>query len=105
MTTWLVTRHPGARAWLEQQKQAGGRAVTHLDTTVIQSGDLVIGTLPVPLAAEVCSRGARYLHLRVDLPAHQRGVELDAEQMTALGAVLQEFSVTSASSSPSKEQA
>src|SRR5207249_10984084 len=45
------------------------RTMTHLDLSDVLPGDVLIGTLPVHLAAEVCSRGARYLHLTLLLPA------------------------------------
>ena len=56
-------------------------------------GDVVAGTLPVNLAAEVCARGARYLNLSLDLPLHARGRELDAEDMHRYGARLEEYTV------------
>ncbi len=94
MTTWLVTRHPGAREWLARQAFDSCYFVSHLDASVVEPGDLVIGTLPVQLVAAVCARGARYVHLSLNLPASQRGAELTSEQMTAFDARLQEFTVT-----------
>jgi len=86
----LVSRHPGARRWLERQ---GIRATTigHLDLTMVASGDQVIGTLPLHLAAAVCSKGARFFHLTLDVPESLRGHEIDPETMDALGARLEEF--------------
>jgi putative CRISPR-associated protein (TIGR02620 family) len=49
-------------------------------------GDRIIGSLPVTLAAAVCARGGRYLHLSLALPARLRGQALDAAQMRAQGA-------------------
>jgi CRISPR-associated protein Csx16 len=49
----------------------------------------------VQLAAEVCARGARYLHLRVDLPADARGRELQAHELQAYGARLEDYVVRS----------
>lgn len=93
MTTFFVTRHPGAAAWAREQGLAVDRAVAHLDPAAVQSGDIVIGTLPVNLAAEVCARGARYLHLSLDLPADWRGRELSAADMRACGARVEEYRV------------
>jgi CRISPR-associated protein Csx16 len=53
-----------------------------------------MGTLPVNLAAEVCARGGRYLHLTLDLPPEARGRDLSAEEMERFGARLTEFFVT-----------
>lgn len=93
MSVWLVSRHPGAVAWLEQQGLPNARVVSHLDPETVQQGDCVVGTLPVHLAAEVCTRGGRYLHLALDLRAEQRGRELTREDMEACGARLVEYRV------------
>jgi len=89
---WLVSRHPGAHRWLEQQ---GLQATTilHLDPAQVSRGDEVYGTLPLHLAAAVCARGARFFCLALDLPASLRGREIDPETMTALGARIEEFIV------------
>jgi len=73
MTTWFISRHPGACDWAAQQGLHIHRQVAHLDPAEVEPGDTVIGTLPVHLAAAVCQRGARYLNLSLDLPAHARG--------------------------------
>jgi CRISPR-associated protein Csx16 len=91
--TYFISRHPGAVAWAQAQGLSVDHWVTHLDVTHIQSGDTVIGTLPINLAAEVCQRGARYLHLSLDLPAHLRGVELDAQDMRRAQARLERFAI------------
>ena len=93
MATWIVTRHPGALQWMRRQGVVATRVVAHLDTNEIADGDEVIGTLPVPLVAEVCARGARYLHLRINMPVELRGKELTEDQMNAMDAALEEFSV------------
>jgi|SRR5690554_3933197 len=93
MSNWLVSRHPGAVEWILQQGIAVDRQVAHLDTSLVQAGDCVIGTLPIQLAAAVCARGARYFHLSVELPFELRGQELDSATLTRLGATLEEFVV------------
>lgn len=87
MPTYFVSRHPGALEW-SRRRGIQARHVPHLDTTILQPGDTVIGTLPVHLVAEACARGVTYLHLRVDVPAHWRGHELDADQLEELEARL-----------------
>jgi len=93
MTTYFVTRHPGARAWAAEEGITVDALVAHLDHTSIGPGDIVIGSLPVNLAAEVCRRGGRYLHLSLDLPADFRGRELTAQDMRACGARIEEYRV------------
>jgi CRISPR-associated protein Csx16 len=93
-TTYLVTRHPGAREWAEQEGIAVDRVVDHLDVGQIRDGDVVIGSLPVNLAAEVCARGGRYLHLSLHLPPELRGKELTVEDMRRLGARVEEHVVS-----------
>ena len=93
MTTYFISRHPGARAWAAQEGIAVDQVIDHLDPATIQPGDTLIGTLPVNLAAAVCARGGRYLHLSLELPAALRGHELSAEQMRAYGARIEEFRV------------
>ena len=100
MTTWFVSRHPGALQWMRQHGPAFDRHVTHLDPAQVQAGDTVIGTLPVQLAAQVCSAGARYLHLSLALPEQWRGQELSAEQLAAAQAHLQVFHVQTQPSQP-----
>ena len=93
MDTYFVSRHPGAREWAEQEGIQVDLVLAHLDPKDVAPGDTVIGSLPVNLAADVCARGARYLHLSLELPAGLRGRELTAEQMRELGARAEEFRV------------
>ena len=59
----------------------------------VRPGDVVMGVLPVSLAAEVCARGARFLHLSVEVPPELRGQELSADDLERLGAELVEYEV------------
>ncbi|QXP83811.1 CRISPR-associated protein Csx16 [Methylococcus sp. Mc7] len=93
MTTFFITRHPGARVWAEQEGIRVDRLVDHLDPAEVSPGDTVLGTLPVNLAAEVCARGARYLHLSLTVPAEWRGRELSADDLRRFGARLEQFEV------------
>lgn len=91
MTTFLVTRHPGALEWAARQGFPIDRRLDHLDPPDIQPGDTVIGTLPVHLTAEVCARGGRFFNLSLDLPPAARGTELSADDMDRYGARLEEY--------------
>lgn len=93
MTTWFISRHPGALEWARRRGLRVDQYVAHLDPASVQPGDTVIGSLPVNLAAAVCERGARYLHLSLELPAHLRGQELSADQLDDLGARVQAYRV------------
>ncbi len=93
MTTYFVSRHPGALHWMQQHGPAFDRHVPHLDPAQVQPGDTVIGTLPVNLAAQVCAHGAAYWHLALQMPAEWRGQELTAEQLGAAQAHLQQFHI------------
>jgi CRISPR-associated protein Csx16 len=94
MTTWFITRHPGARHWAAAQQFAIDRYCTHLDPAEITAGDTVIGSLPVHIAAAVCAAGACYINLTIDLPAHARGKELTLEQLNQFNARLEAFQIT-----------
>lgn len=96
MTCWLITRHPGALHWARRQGLTVDRHEDHLDIAEVGSGDIVIGTLPVNLAAAVNERGARYVHLSLEVPPELRGQELTADQLDAIGARLEEYVVTRA---------
>ena len=93
MTTFFISRHPGAREWAEKTGVVVDRWIEHLDLHEIRPGDRVLGTLPVHLAAAVCERGARYVHLSLELPADQRGRDLTGADLEHLGARLEAFEV------------
>ena len=93
MTTWFVSRHPGALEWIRQEEVAFDIHVPHLDISHITAGDVVIGTLPIHLAAEVHARGASYVHLELHVPSHMRGPEISAEQLRVLGGALRPYRV------------
>jgi CRISPR-associated protein Csx16 len=93
MTTYFVSRHPAAIDWAVEEGIHVDAFVAHLDPDDIRDGDTLIGSLPVNLAAQVCERGARYLHLSLELTPELRGRELTVEEMRACGARLQAFRV------------
>ena len=95
VTTFFVTRHPGAVEWAACQHMQVDRFLQHLNPVLLKSGDTVIGSLPVNLAAKVCAIGAAYWHLSLELPAELRGQELSADDMTKLGAHVERFTVIS----------
>jgi CRISPR-associated protein Csx16 len=93
MTTFFVSRHPGAAEWARRQGLLVNVWVAHMDPKKVGAGDTVIGSLPLHLAAQVCACGARFLHLSLDIPAEWRGRELNADELEMAGARLEEFFV------------
>lgn len=93
MTTWFVSRHPGALDWMQRHSVMFDCHVAHLDIESIITGDTVIGSLPVNLAAEICARGAEYWHLSLRLAEQDRGRELSAEEMQSYDATLEHYDV------------
>ena len=93
MPTYFISRHPGAVEWAARRNMHVDQLIAHLDAAIVRSGDMVIGSLPVNLAAQVCAKGAAYWHLSLALPAELRGQELSADDLDRLGAHLQRFSV------------
>ncbi|AIL32869.1 CRISPR-associated protein Csx16 [Basilea psittacipulmonis] len=82
MTTWFISRHPGAKAWVKRKGISIDRWCDHLsDIRDIQAGDVVMGTLPIHLAGEVCARGATFYFLSIEILPHQRGQELTADDL------------------------
>ncbi len=93
MTVLFVSRHPGAREWAAEAGITVDVVIAHFDPETVQPGDVIIGTLPVNLAARVCERGGRYLHLSLEVPAEARGKELSAADLYECGARLEEYQV------------
>lgn len=98
MATWFISRHQGAIDWAKQQGISVDHWVTHLDIGKIQPGDMVIGTLPLHLAAQICEKGARLFFLTLNLNADQRGRELTAIEMAQSGCTLAEYDIKNVSS-------
>lgn len=88
----LVTRHEGAKQWARQHGLVlSGEPEADLDPASVQPNDLIVGTLPVQLIAQVRQRGGRYWHMVMDIPQQARGTELSSQQMSQLGIQLTEF--------------
>lgn len=91
MTTYFISRHQGAKDWAKSQNITVDIVQSHLEIGNIQSGDTVIGTLPINLVAELCQRGASYYHLTLNLSEDLRGKELTAADMVTAGAKIEQF--------------
>lgn len=91
--TLIVSRHAGAEQWFNE-KGFEGDLVSHLtpeDLANIKTGDRVIGTLPIHMAEQVCSKRGKYFHLSLNLPPEARGQELSPSDMDAFNAELKEY--------------
>lgn len=93
MTTWFVTRHPGAVEWTLRRSVRVARQTAHPEIEQVRTGDPVIGTLPVHLAAEVRRRGARFSNLTLEVPAEARQRKLPDEKLEVCGVRLEKYRV------------
>ena len=91
---YIVTRHDAAAEWIldnmEKQFRFEGsmpyaamrlRHFAMDDIGCITRGDIVVGVLPLHIAACVCTRGARFVSLQMTVPPNLRGVDITYEQM------------------------
>jgi CRISPR-associated protein Csx16 len=92
MSAFFVTRHKGAIEWARRQGITAAH-VAHLELSLLQPGDDVLGTLPVSIAADLNAMGVRYHHLDLRMPESARGGELTADDMERCGARLTEYRV------------
>jgi len=93
MSTYIVTRHSGAIDWFRSMGYDVDNVVAHFNPSNVMDGDVIVGTLPINLAAEVCRRGGRYCHLSLTVPAERRGSELTPEDMISFGAKIEEYHI------------
>lgn len=91
MTTYFISRHPGAGDWAASKGFHVDQRLAHFDVDIVQAGDRVLGTLPINLVADVNARGGHYYHLTLELPAEARGRELTVADMCAYGARLEAY--------------
>ena len=93
MTTWFVSRHPGALDWIKSKGLQVDKWIKHLDTSLIEPGDTVIGTLSMEAAATVCRKGARFIAIELNLSESMRGKELTSDTLNQIHCKLTEFCV------------
>ena len=91
MTTYLITRHEGTRIWAEAKARHGqlpftiDRTLDHLDLSILKKGDVVVGTLPIRMVAELQAKGVKFWSLDIETPPAERGKELTGVQVYRLG--------------------
>jgi CRISPR-associated protein Csx16 len=91
--TVFVSRHPGAKDWLEAHHPELAKTCEYVTqaTPSDLEGKIVVGTLPVNLAA-LCRE---YWNLDMQIPLDTRGKELTREDMEKFGAKLTRYKVLS----------
>lgn len=96
MTHYFVSRHPGALKWAKRDDVLkNAEMVEHLDIEKIKAGDVVTGTLPINMVANICELGAIYRHLVMNMSFEDRGKNLTPDQMADLGAHVKRYEVKS----------
>lgn len=80
--------------WAAGEGIAVDAMIAHLDPETIQPGDVVIGPLPIHLAARVRERGGRSPRLSLEIPPDWRGRELSAADLRRCGARLEGYWVS-----------
>ena len=97
---YVITRHDGAVQWLVEEgfvRRDEVQVIDHMTPALMEQlgdGDILIGVLPLDLAAQACERGARVVVIALPkLTREMRGRELTADDMRAAGAQLREYQV------------
>ena len=95
MHIYLISRHAGAIEWMNHMGYHYDTHLTHLERSdLLVDGDVVIGSLPINIVADLNARGITYMHLSLCIPEALPGCELSADQLSALDAKLEIYYVT-----------
>lgn len=100
MTVYFVTQHEYTRRWTRSTAvrrklpHAIDLMVERIDPGHLQDGDVVMGTLPMHVAAALESRGIPFWALDLLIPAEKAGRELSATEIASLGATLTRYRVS-----------
>ncbi len=94
MSIYLVSRHQGAVEWMQHMGHHYDQHLTHLDNyDTLCADDVVVGSLPINIVADLAQCGVSYRHLSLYIPEHLRGTELTANQLSNLDAKLEAYEV------------
>jgi len=101
MTVYFVSQHERIQRWARIMNAKGGKlphridqAVENIDPEHLQPGDVVMGTLPMHVAAALESRGIAFWALDLHVPPQDRRKELSATELAKLGATLTRYRVS-----------
>ena len=92
MVNIIVSRHPGAIAWL-RSRGIDGQVVAQIspDAREVEAGSVVYGSLPLELVDKILAKGAKFVNISLPAVAFgQRGSELTPDEMAKAGAKLLE---------------
>ncbi|MFT6331660.1 MAG: CRISPR-associated protein Csx16 [Bermanella sp.] len=82
MKTYFVSRNLATQKWAQENALGVDHWLSHIsDITQFIPGDVVIGTLPIPLAAALHKIQVSYIHFSIQVPAELRAKELSDEQL------------------------
>lgn len=91
MNPLIITRHQGLVDWLKKHYNITGTIIPHVTNPNLLTGRIVIGILPLHLAAKAQEIWTIDMP---NLPAEKRGQEVTAEEMEQFGATLSKYKVT-----------
>ena len=94
MATFFVIRHQGAKDWMMKQTVHIDHWTDDIDLEDVKAGDVVIGILPMRLAADVCEKGAEFIALQINVPKEKRGTELCLKDLEEMQCSLCPYTVT-----------
>lgn len=101
MTVYFVSQHEHARRWARIMDAKGNKlphridqAMENIDPEHLQPGDVVMGTLPMSVAAALESRGIAFWALDLHVPPQDRRRELSATELAMYGATLTRYRVS-----------
>lgn len=95
---FIVTSHSGTVTWMARKGIEADKVVMgDFDVAAVQPGDIVIGTLPLHLAAEVIRKGGRYWNFVLVKPEALRDKrDLAVQEIEQCQPRLEEFRISSA---------
>jgi len=98
----LVSRHPGAQQWLASQAIFVDQVQRHLQLDELAPPDIVIGNLPMHLAAALDERGIAFYNLVLDLSPEMRGHELGLTELLQCNPRLRRYRVQDIGAFPAR---
>lgn len=83
---WIINRHQSTVEWFRQHYDIQVGTLDYLDDEsmeLLNSGDTLLGNLPLQEIAKLCDKGINYYEIRMPIThsPHIRGQELSLEQL------------------------